>query len=71
MAINNITHVFYDDIITPHDKIDAAVADRCKHNEAQAKLSLFHRRQFLVRFLEWKCMNFGHDSTEVCSEGFS
>ena len=30
---------------------------------------LFFRRHFQIHFLEWKCVNFNQDFTEVCSQG--
>ena len=38
-----------------------------QHFEAETKLPPYHRRHFQVHFLEWKCMNFSKDLTEVCS----
>ena len=29
----------------------------------------FRRRRFQIHFLEWKCMNFDYNFTEVCSRG--
>ena len=37
------------------------------HIEAEAKWTPFHRQHFQMYFLEWKCMNFAYDFTEVCS----
>ena len=36
------------------------------HIEAETKWPTFPRQYFQVHFLEWKCVNFGQNSTEVC-----
>ena len=35
----------------------------------ETKWPIFPRRHFQVNFLEWKCVNFDQDSTDVCSQG--
>ena len=47
-----------------HDKCHA-----CKHIEAETRWPPFPRRRFQMHFLEWKCINFDGDFTEVCSWG--
>ena len=37
------------------------------HIEAETKWLPFTRLQFQMHFLEWKCINFDYDFTEVCS----
>ena len=42
-------------------------AKLCYHIEAETRWSTFSRRYFQMHLLEWKCMNFDYDFTEVCS----
>ena len=37
------------------------------HIEAETKWLQFRRRQFQMHFLEWQCMNYDYNFTEVCS----